>query len=466
MDRRSVLKALGLFGGALLPAAPALARVLGQPAGAHGEGPGEPFSYAWLKGMARHFAGQRYHSHRLDLPPAIDDLSWDQYQGIQYRDDEALWADDRDAAFRMQFFHLGLNFHTPVKMHEVVDGRARPIPYRTDLFDFSHTDLDTSSLPEGLGFAGFRLLHHSDWERDIAAFLGASYFRATSASLQFGLSARGLAVNTAMSEPEEFPEFTHFWLERPADADQVIVYAFLDSPSVTGAYRFIIERVSGDVIMDVDAALYPRKPIERLGVAPLTSMYQVGENSRRVAWDWRPEIHDSDGLAIHTGGGEWIWRPLANPPQLRFNAFALAQDNLPGLFAYAVLAIGVIEEAVKMIPFLLVVVRFREFDEPIDGIIYASFIALGFATMENIQYLHGAAGPVHDVDLAAVVSRLAIVETDPGEFFAIRRDRRRKVRAVAISQLCQLATLDVDGPEFRFHRVENPVVLTVGAKNE
>jgi glucans biosynthesis protein len=106
----------------------------------------------------------------------------------------------------------------------------------------------------------------------------------------------------------------------------VIVYAFLDSPSVTGAYRFIIERVSGDVIMDVDAALYPRKPIERLGVAPLTSMYQVGENSRRVAWDWRPEIHDSDGLAIHTGGGEWIWRPLANPPQLRFNAFA---DNNP-----------------------------------------------------------------------------------------------------------------------------------------
>ena len=322
MDRRSVLKALGLFGGALLPAAPALARVLSQPAGAHGEGSGEPFSYAWLKGMARHFAGQRYHSHRLDLPPAIDDLSWDQYQGIQYRDDEALWAEDRDAAFRMQFFHLGLNFHTPVKMHEVVDGRARPIPYRTDLFDFSHTDLDTSSLPEGLGFAGFRLLHHSDWERDIAAFLGASYFRATSASLQFGLSARGLAVNTAMSEPEEFPEFTHFWFERPADADQVIVYAFLDSPSVTGAYRFIIGRVSGDVIMDVDAALYPRKPIERLGVAPLTSMYQVGENSRRVAWDWRPEIHDSDGLAIHTGGGEWIWRPLVNPPQLRFNAFA------------------------------------------------------------------------------------------------------------------------------------------------
>ncbi|HEX5676866.1 MAG TPA: glucan biosynthesis protein D [Alcanivorax sp.] len=326
MDRRTILKTLGLFGGALLPAAPALARVLGQPAGAHGEGAGEPFSYAWLKGMARHFSGRTYHSHRLDLPPAIDQLSWDQYQGIQYLDKEALWSGDADAAFRMQFFHLGLNFHTPVKMHEVVDGRARPIPYRTDLFDFSHTDLDPSSLPDGLGFAGFRLLHHSDWERDIAAFLGASYFRATSASRQFGLSARGLAVNTAMAEPEEFPEFTHFWFERPADAEQVIVYAFLDSPSVTGAYRFIIERVEGDVIMDVDAALYPRKPIERLGVAPLTSMYQVGENNHRVAWDWRPEIHDSDGLAIHSGGGEWIWRPLANPPQLRFNAFA---DNNP-----------------------------------------------------------------------------------------------------------------------------------------
>ncbi|MBF1803007.1 glucan biosynthesis protein [Alloalcanivorax profundimaris] len=328
MDRRELLKALGLFGTALLPAAPALARALEKAPGVGREGRGEPFSYAGLKGMARHFAGRPWRDPAKTLPKAIRDLTWDQYQAIRYRPDHALWADREDADFRFQFFHLGLHFETPVKIHEIVDGEARPIPYRTDLFDFSDSGVDPADLPEGLGFAGFRLLHHSDWERDVAAFLGASYFRATSASRQFGLSARGLAVNTALPEPEEFPRFTHFWIERLDQADRVRVYAFLDSPSVTGAYRFTIERQQGDLIMDVDAALYPRQAIERLGVAPLTSMYQVGENSRRVAWDWRPEIHDSDGLAMHTGGGEWLWRPLVNPPRLRFNSYG--DDNPRG----------------------------------------------------------------------------------------------------------------------------------------
>lgn len=100
------------------------------------------------------------------------------------------------------------------------------------------------------------------------------------------------------------------------------------------------------------------------------------------------------------------------PVGLRYNAFALAADNLPGLFAYAVLAIGVIEESAKLLPFLLVVLRFREFDEPIDGIIYASFIALGFAAVENIRYLEflttrqafarGFAGPVLHIVFASI----------------------------------------------------------------
>ena len=105
----------------------------------------------------------------------------------------------------------------------------------------------------------------------------------------------------------------------PAATVGVTVYALLDSPSATGAYRFAIFP-GATTVMDVDAAIYPRKPIERLGVAPLTSMFQYGENDRRMANDWRPEIHDSDGLAMWTGRGEWIWRPLVNPPQLRFNS--------------------------------------------------------------------------------------------------------------------------------------------------
>ncbi|HKW83296.1 MAG TPA: glucan biosynthesis protein D, partial [Burkholderiaceae bacterium] len=196
--------------------------------------------------------------------------------------------------------------------------------YDPQMFDYGKSGLQAARLPANLGFAGFRVNFHSDWKHDVAAFLGASYFRAVGGERQYGLSARGLAIDSGGNE--EFPLFTDFWLERPAaDATALTVYALMDSPSVAGAYRFDI-RPADRTVMDVDAALYPRKDIERVGIAPLTSMFQYGENDRRLANDWRPEIHDSDGLAMFTGTGEWIWRPLNNPQQLRFNSFS---DNNP-----------------------------------------------------------------------------------------------------------------------------------------
>jgi glucans biosynthesis protein len=90
---------------------------------------------------------------------------------------------------------------------------------------------------------------------------------------------------------------------------------------VTGAYRFEIQP-SATLTMDVDAALYPRKAIERLGVAPLTSMFLYGENDAHADSGQRPEIHDSDGLQMQRGNGEWVWRPLSTPPKLSLNSFA------------------------------------------------------------------------------------------------------------------------------------------------
>jgi len=229
-------------------------------------------------------------------------------------------AEGQDALPR-QPFHLGIYFHTPVHIFEVVEGRAREIAYDPGLFDLGKTGLDSARLPKDLGFAGFRLMYHTDWSRDVVAFLGASYFRAVGGSLQYGQSARGLAIDCGMDRAEEFPLFTAFWLERPDhDAARVTVYALLDSPSVAGAYRFDI-LPADTLVMDIDAALYPRRPIERLGIAPLTSMFLNGENDRRIGNDWRPEIHDTDGLALWTGAGEWIWRPLTNPAGVRVNSF-------------------------------------------------------------------------------------------------------------------------------------------------
>ena len=317
MLRRDLLKALGAL--TALGAIPYPAAVHAAQA-AKTRGAAAPFDYAALKGRARALAQAPYRPSTSKLPQAIKALDWDAYQSIRYLPQKALWAGDR-LAFSARFFHLGLFFEQPVRIHEVVAGQARELAYDPAMFDQRKSGLADKELPADLGFAGFRLLHRSDPERDIVAFLGASYFRAVGAEKQYGISARGLAVDTGLDRPEEFPRFTDFWLERPArGTEQSTVYALLDSPSIAGAYRFIISPAA-TLVMDVDAALYPRTSIERIGIAPLTSMYQHGENDRRMANDWRPEIHDSDGLAIWTGSGERIWRPLANPEHLRFNAY-------------------------------------------------------------------------------------------------------------------------------------------------
>ena len=318
MQRRTLLGA-ACATAALGPSA--LISPAAQAAGMKPLGRDQPFDYAWLKGQARALAASGHLTPTAALPAEIAALDYDQYQSIQFKPDHALWSDAK-LRYQVKLFHLGLFFKRPVRMFEVNGGRAQELAYDAAMFDYGKSGLRGSRQPSDLGFAGFRVNVHLAPKHDVVAFLGASYFRSTSGTRQYGLSARGLAIDTALPRPEEFPDFVDFYLERPAAASNtLIVYALLDSPSIAGAYRFAI--TPGDTtVMEVDCALYPRKAIERIGIAPCTSMFQTGENDRRMANDWRPEIHDSDGLAMLSGTGEWIWRPLNNPNQLRFNSFA------------------------------------------------------------------------------------------------------------------------------------------------
>jgi glucans biosynthesis protein len=325
--RRSLLKsALGLAAGRGMYADPAVAAAGGS--AISGTGPAQAFDFAWLKGQAHFLAGNAYQDVKEPLPAAMAGLSYDQYQSIRFRPDHSLWG-DAGLAFRLQFFHVGRTFSAPVHVYEVLDGQSREIVYDPSMFEWNQSGVDPATMKDHAGFAGFRVQFVTNWRADVAAFLGAAYFRAVGGDTrQYGLSARALAVDTAFARPEEFPRFTAFWFERPArDSGTLTLYALMDSPSVTGAFRMQIAP-GGTLIMNVDSALYPRKPIERLGIAPLTSMFFYGENDRRNANDWRPEIHDSDGLAMWTGAGEWIWRPLVNPAQLKFNSYA--DDNPRG----------------------------------------------------------------------------------------------------------------------------------------
>ena len=323
MSRREFLRSSA----ALLTAAGTEWLLTGAAAPARGPPEQEPapFDYARLKGLARTRAAQGYVAPAKRLPPAVAALDWDHWQAIRFREERALWAGE-GLRFQVQFAHPGYTLDKPVRMYEVVGGAAREIIFDPSLYDYTHAGIRPAAVPANLGFGGFRIFHHTDWTRDCAAFQGASYFRAVTGDMQYGMSQRGLAINTGMAEPEEFPDFIAYYLERPLkESSRLTVYALLDSPSVTGAYRFVIE--AGDtMVMDVDSALYPRRQIERLGIAPGTSMFLFGKNDRRVADDWRPEIHDSDGLQILTGAGEWIWRPLVNPAGVRVNSF---MDDAP-----------------------------------------------------------------------------------------------------------------------------------------
>src|ERR1700678_162701 len=324
-DRRALIKkiAIAFAGGRLIYCT--LARAAQQPGPALA---GQAFDFAWLKGQAHWLASNAYQPSKEAPPPAMAKLGYDQYQSIRFRSDHALWA-DAGLAFRVQFFHVGRNFTEPVHLYEVIDGQSREILYDPAMFEWDKSGLDPSVMKDRAGFAGFRVQFVTDWKDDVAAFLGASYFRAVGGDTrQYGLSARALAVDTAFPRPEEFPRFTSFWFERPQkDSGTLTLYALLDSPSIAGALRFQLTP-GGTQIMNIDTTNCPRKPIERLGIAPLTSMFFYGKNDRRAANDWRPEIHDSDGLSMWTGAGEWIWRPLTNPGQLHFSSYL--DDNPRG----------------------------------------------------------------------------------------------------------------------------------------
>jgi glucans biosynthesis protein len=285
------------------------------------------FDFDVLQFRAKNLALQPYVSPHRDLPEWLSRLNYDQYRDIRFDPSQAWWAREK-LPFQLQFFHLGGIFHEPVQLHEVVNGKERHIDFTPRLFDYGHNRI-SGRIPADLGFAGFRIhcaLNRPDYLDELAVFLGASYFRALGRDQRYGLSARGLAVNCGEPGGEEFPVFQEFWVERPAPgAQSLTVYALMNSASLAGAYRFIITP-GEETLMRVRAVVYCRKNPKSFGIAPLTSMFTHGENTNWARDDYRPEVHDSDGLLMANGAGEWIWRPLTNPAQIRMSSF---QDSAP-----------------------------------------------------------------------------------------------------------------------------------------
>lgn len=287
----------------------------------------EAFDFGALKARAKELAAKPHVAPKRDAPEWLQKLTYDQHRIIEFDQARTLWREE-NLPFQMQFFHPGWFFNQSVQINQVVGGKSEPVKFDKDFFRYHQ--LKVGEVPSTLGFAGFKLLYPLNGpERpkdELGAFLGASYFRLLCQGAFYGMSARGLALNTVQPQPEEFPVFTEFWVERPAaDARELTLYALLDSESVAGAYQFKLAP-GAETIVHVKATIYARKSVTVFGVAPLTSMFWRGENSSGRTEDFRPEVHDSDGLMVHTGAGEWLWRPIQNPIAVRVAAFA---DNNP-----------------------------------------------------------------------------------------------------------------------------------------
>ncbi len=279
----------------------------------------ESFQFEKLCERARRGATEAYVESPAPAAEVIRTLSFDAIQHIKFRPEFTLWRHG-PGPFPVRFFHLNQYVDRPVRIHAIMDHVSREIIYQSRYFDYGDSVL-AARLPANLGFAGFRIMSGRTVETDWLAFQGASYFRSAGSEDQYGLSARGLAVNTALSNHEEFPRFTEFWLEPSNDGSPAMaIYAYLDSRSVTGAFQFLARRDT-NVTMLVDANVYLRENVERLGIAPLTSMYWYRASDMRPPVDWRPAVHDSDGLALWTGNGERLWRPINNSPTLQTNSF-------------------------------------------------------------------------------------------------------------------------------------------------
>ena len=293
------------------------------------------FDWDQLTQLAQTRAQQPYQANSDKLPAELATITYDQLRDIRFKTDQSVWR-AQNLPFEAQFFHLGLYQTEPVRIHELMaDGTVNHLPYRGADFDYGKNTFDASKWGD-LGHAGFRLhypLNGQAYKDELVVFQGASYFRALGAGQQYGLSARGLAIDTVGGSGEEFPRFSEFWLQRPAaGATEVTVFALLESPRATGAYRFVI-RPGQQTTTTVNARVFLRAgagPVNTLGIAPLTSMFLSGEN-QPMPGDFRPEVHDSDGLMMVSGEGEWLWRPLQRPKGIEVSSFTMQNPRGFGL---------------------------------------------------------------------------------------------------------------------------------------
>ncbi len=289
-----------------------------------------PFAFDQVVHDAHTLAQHPWHPRPVKTNKSLRQLSPQAYG--QILDTHPLWQ-HAGLPFKILFYPLGATFTHPVRINVIRNGQAYPVQYNPKAFSVDGHPGEKVHIPRNGGYAGFVAVdtRYPRLHDEFLSFLGASYFRAVSKGAVYGTSARGLGIDTALPSGEIFPYFQEFWLQRPAPgAHHLTIYALLDSPLVTGAYRFEITP-GENARVRVHAVLYPRKKIRQLEIAPLSSMFWHGRGRGIRAGDWRPQQHDSSDLVMANGDGEWITRPLNNPLYTQVTRYALDHPTGFGL---------------------------------------------------------------------------------------------------------------------------------------
>lgn len=302
---------------------------------------GTEFRPEQVEEAARKLAATPYDGQAGKAPQFLCSLTDEQWHALRFRPDHTLWLSE-GLPFGVRFFPPGFIYDRQVAVNLVEAGKSRKIGFSVDMFDCKDAALAEALRKTSLGFAGFSLFYEggvgvangADTDEGLAIFLGASYFHSVGRNSRFGVYARGLALDTANPNGEEFPYFREYWLVKPKPGDESFaLFALMDSPLMTGAFRFDITPGTSTV-MNVDSKLFKRHDSTanpKIGIAPLTSMFLYSETQNGRPNDYRPEVHDSDGLQFRTGDGAWSWRPLSNPSILNVTAIPLDSPTGFGL---------------------------------------------------------------------------------------------------------------------------------------
>ncbi|WP_074078322.1 glucan biosynthesis protein [Microvirga massiliensis] len=293
-------------------------------------GDGQRFDAGLVTEIARQIARRPFVPPVNDLPDVFASLTYEQYVGIKSLPSSLIWSTE-GAGIAVEPLHRGSLFSNPVTLFLIEDGVVRRLAFDRTRFDYGK--LNVPANLGDIGYSGVKLYSAfgNGQPTDFAVIQGATFFRALARGQNYGVVARALTLKPAEVRGEEFPIFRALWLERSVPgSNQIVVHGLIDSESTTASIRMTFR--PGDLtIVDVELTLIPRANLEHVGLGGMTSSYLFGPIDRRNIDDARPAVHESSGLQILNGHGEWLWRPLQNPETLQISAFVDA-SNSPGGF--------------------------------------------------------------------------------------------------------------------------------------